>query len=156
MRVLWTGCWVILVFSHSNCLKTNQKAYLVARAINGVLESGFLDDVHTLNVINFGSQDGISQQILDQLLTVYKENTPIRCLKKSPNQTKRIKLKYSSILLFDSVADFEKIFENFHWQGRQLDRVKHLLFIDGSDLSTVKNIKNAFQIDLVNFLIHET
>lgn len=132
-----------------------KSTFAAQKAISDILRGQIAKHSGKIDVVSCGSKQGLSVKIVNKLLRDKTELLSVQ-LKNCRNAT--ILLNTSTLLVFDSSADFQENFGKITWQTHKDKRFKHLVYIhDGTaDDIASSGIENGFDIDQVAFLVNET
>ena len=99
--------------------------------------------------------------MIDKLLKIKSANTKVTVYKtelnKGSENAKKYDLGVSGIVFFDSVEWFVKKASTIIWVSNERHRNHHLIYVPGLTASDIfKAFVDGFEIDHVNFLMHDT
>lgn len=140
----------------STSFTTAKKHIIVVNAISSILDEYFSKTSWTTDVISFGEKNGLSENIVAKVLLVKNESSVIKVSQNVFDKSGGIRLNTSSILLFDSLEEFEKLKKRIDWQANIEKRTQHLVFVPSIKTKQLKSFQNDFSIDSVIFLSNLT
>lgn len=144
----------IIYAKHLRKIKTKS---VVSNAISSSLneyskKNSFVD----VDLIFFGVKSGKSENLVSEILCTKSYLNVLNLSKVSPETPWKNNLNKSSILIFDSVKNFEIFRDKIVWQTNNATRHQHLVHIPNVTIDDLEKIQNGFSIDNVNFLMNET
>lgn len=147
---------LLTIFKFASCDAKIKTSSLATQAINGILEQSPMKDLWRIDVICHGQENGKSEKIIKNVLKNLKVPMVVQISTGGSDNPWRNWLNTSSILLFDSREEFNKLKNRISWQNARRTRHKHLVHIINGSTSDIENITDGFQIDNVDFLINES
>jgi hypothetical protein len=149
--------FVVLSFVAVYSANVSFKNNLVDDAINGILRDFFVASSPKINVVYVGDKESLeSDKLIDRVLSHKNDSLTFKVIKHNINDNSTLKLYNSSIVIFDSIESFRKIYNKTVWQTNPTKRHQHLVYTPSASLSDLELIQNGFIIDNVNFLIPKT
>ena len=142
-----------------------KKDLIVPFAINAIIEQHFAtlgDFPGRVDIFLIGNNTLKFSKLMDKLFKIKRTNTKVTVSKTAMNgkffkPNKFYKLGNSSIVLFDSLETFLKSASAIFWVSDARYRNQHLVYVPGLTTShIIKTFNSGFEIDDVNFLMHET
>lgn len=131
----------------------SESSSLVAQSIDGIMREYFVYSEQRLNIVHFGLKNFRNEKVIKVLLKVKPEFLSVEIIKAEKN----MKLKTSSIIFFNSVDEFRSEFKNIKWQTDPEKRHEHLVYVPNLKVRDIEeSVQDGFEIDKVNFLMHET
>jgi hypothetical protein len=127
-----------LVYSTSaDKIRTPESIALLA--IKAVIDEYFANNVHEVEIIDFGVKNGKAEETIERLLRLGIQSVPMRITRNARDnlQSNEYVLKTPSILLFDSPENFNRTQPRIVFQ-RGLTSHPHLVYIPNA---TVKDIQ---------------
>jgi hypothetical protein len=118
----------------------------VAQAVLETIDSFYSMNSHEINLIYHDKSEDLANKILCRTKMALK-------ISKINQNSVKIQLNTSSILLFDSAKSFHQ--QNISWQISKTESYHHLVYFPDGKFDDLKNV-NVFSIDNVNFLINQT
>ena len=156
---------IVLLTALLSLASGEKKDSVVPYAINAIIKQ------HYVNLETFPGRVDISfigdnnfefSELLDKLLKIKSANTKVTVsiteLDKSFfKPDKFFELGDSGIVFFDSVERFVASASSICWVSDERHRNQHLVYVPGLRTSDIiKTFVDGFEIDSVNFLMHET
>ena len=153
--------WTILLNSTSG----KKKDSVIPYAINTIIEQHFVN-LETypgrVDISYVGNNNLEFSELMDKLFKIKSANTKvivskIELVKSIHKPNKFYKLGDSGIVIFDSVERFVASSSTIFWVADARYRNQHLVYVPGLTTSDIiKTFNNGFEIDDINFLMHET
>lgn len=129
---------------------------LPAQAINAVLSEYFASNVSRVDLVNFGTSNASSARVIDEILQIKPENVTIRVLSDWNEKPRKYRLDFPSVCLFDSPQNFKVALSFIQWNSNPERHHKHLVHFPNATIGDIeKNSVDGFEIDNVDFLMHE-
>ena len=154
---------VLLVFL-LNLAKGKKNNSVVSYAINAIIEKRFVNlqtYSGTIDINFIGNNNLEFLTLMDKLLKIKSANTKVTVYQSELNEDfdneEKLELGYSGIVIFDSVKSFVESASSLLWVNDERYRNHHLVYVPGLTTSAIiKTFDDGFEIDHVNFLMHET
>lgn len=142
---------LLLLLFHQVCGLDRKNQSLIPFALKAILRE-LVKSSPEIEISCFGEKQK-SEKLINQLL----RNLSDSILFSVPKANERAnKLSKSSILLFDSAAEYRKVSPGIMWQSNENVRHKHLVSFPNARVRDIANVQDGFDIDNVNFLIDES
>lgn len=123
-------------------------------AVKSFLEKDLLSFSGRVDFLPCGCVGGFSDQVMNRLL--HHQSIPLS-IKVKACEGKYVFLTTSSVVFFDSIAEFRKRVKKIQWQTNSFQRYRHLVYVFNATVSDIAaNVKNGWLIDNVAFLLNET
>jgi hypothetical protein len=146
----------ILVYSTSSAI-ARAPVPLAPLAIKAVIDDYFATNVHEVEIISFGLDDGKAEETIERLLRLGIQSIPMRFTTNSGDnlQSDEYVLKKPSILLFDSPENFNRIQPRIVFQ-RGLTSHPHLVYVPNATVKDIQVVSDKnHTIHKSNFLVNE-
>lgn len=153
MKTLKAFSLLVLLFYLNSCKTAKIKSF-ASRAISSILGENFLKTSQAVDLISFGVKSGKSEILMTEILRCQSHLT-VTTKFGAVDPSKR-NLNTSSVLVFDSVENFEKFRDDIVWQTHNATRHEHLVYIPNVTVADLEKIQDGFSIDTVNFVMNET
>lgn len=136
--------------------KSDQSKSVIAEAINGILETYFVNNSPKIDLVYFGNNRQ-NEKLVNDILRM-KPSTILMDVSEGGSKFPwKNRLNVSSILLFESAQSFKKVVKDIEWLSNKEQRFAHLVYSPGISTSDIEeSIKDGFSIDKVEFLMNET
>ena len=163
MEFKWNFLSVVLIIL-LNLASGKKKESVVPYAINAIIEQHFVNletSPGKVDIYYFGSSHAEFFTSMDKLLKIKSEDVSIRVFDvqfiADINGITRFEIFHSSIVFFESVERFKVHASIICWVSNESHRGDHLVYVPGlTTLDIIDTFENGFNIDHVNFLMHET
>ena len=156
---------IVLVTILLNVASGKKKDFLVPYAINAIIEKHFVN-LETypgrVDIYFLGKNNLKSSMLIDKLFKIKSASTKVTVYNDELNKNffkpnMCFALGDSGIVFFESVKKFKQSVSNIWWVKNERLRNLRLVYVPGLTTSDIiKTIVDGFEIDHVNFLMHET
>jgi hypothetical protein len=151
--------FVVIVIHFTSFANTRTAESLVPYAIKSLVNEYFANNVHEIEIINFGVRYGQGEETIEKIMRLGNQRMPMKVTRDIRKQLEldEYKLNTSSVLLFDSPENFNQTQHRIVFQHGNIISYPHLVHIHNAEMEDIQVVayKN-FTIDKTNFLTHET
>jgi hypothetical protein len=151
--------FVLIVIHFASFANTRIAESLVPYAIKAVIDEYFAENVHEIEVINFGVRNGRGEETIERLLRLGDPRIPMKITRDASQhlEFEEFKLNTSSVLLFDSPKTFNRTQHRIVFQHGNLNSYPHLVHIYNAEIEDIQVVAHKnYTIDKTDFLVHET
>lgn len=140
--VVMKSSTLFLLFYFDQVSRKNSETAGVA-AIRSILKEFFAKSTQKVDLVHFGAKFGVSENLVDKVMRSKDDSISFKVIKWEVGAQQVLKLKISSLLVFDSHESFRKASENLIWASDPKVRHKHLVYFPGARVIDLSNL--AFQ-----------
>jgi hypothetical protein len=150
-------CFVVYFSVFTN---TRASLFISPYAIKAVIDVYFSKNVHEIEIINFGAKIGFAQDRIEDVLNLENNSMAMkitRNTRKQPNSGGDYILNTSSILMFDSLDNYNQIKNKIVFQHGHASSHPHLVYVPNAKAIDLQIYhRNCFSVDKVIFLYSES
>jgi hypothetical protein len=154
---------IILLLFTLTCFTTVTNAKtsdsLAPYAIRQIVDEYYTTNVHEIEVINFGEENGHGIGTIDKLLQLGYPKIPMKITRDDRDRPKTDEylLQNPTILLFDSPENFKRTQNRIVFQNGVRIIHPHVVYIHNATLKDIEVVLNkSYTIDKTVFLVNET
>ena len=163
MKLKWFFVTVVLIFWLA-LASGKQQGSVISSAINGIIDKHFATLKATypgrIKIVWFGDETKELEALMTKLMKVRNSNIKIEVesvkLEKFSEEEK-FKIKFSSIVFFDTVQRFNDNARKIMWTSDPKIRSQHVVYVPKLTIDDIiETLPDGFEIDQVNFLMNVT